>query len=299
MSSDPQTELWRKYLRRDPTRFLLDSDADPSVQLWYLIDLAHRPEDSAAVLETRDRVLFSPPVQAIFAAQKEEGNWGSPEALSKPYYSSTLWNLALLAELGIPRDSRRARAGCEFALENFLEQDGRFAGLDLVESGYLIHALAYFRLQNDPRLLLAARRMIQLAQESGSIEGRVMALWALTNLRQDAAISSAADRVLEQLLNSLWTTHNGTVSGITFPPFDPRDPLFVARVLSSYKCASDTRAAQLIDRIISMQDELGQWPLTNSLNGKLIPYLEADTEASRWATLNALRVILDLVMSKG
>ena len=143
---DSRTEIWRKYLSKDPTRFLLDADANPSVYLWYLIDLAHRPEDSAAVKDARERVLYSSPVQDIFAAQNGEGHWGTADSLAIPYYQATLWNLALLAELGIPRDSRRARMGCEFALEGFLDKEGRFADLGLVESSYLIHAMSYFRL---------------------------------------------------------------------------------------------------------------------------------------------------------
>ena len=105
---NPEAERWRTYLRQDPTRFLLDADANPSVYLWYLIDLAHRPENSVAVSGARERVLYSPPVQHIFAAQQREGYWATPDSLAKPYYRATLWNLAHLAELGIPRDSRRA-----------------------------------------------------------------------------------------------------------------------------------------------------------------------------------------------
>jgi len=165
--------LFRQYLKKDPTRFLLDAEANPSVYLWYLIDIARRPENSIAVGEARERVLYSNPVQEIFAAQKPEGYWESPESLSEPRYRATVWTLALLAELGIPRESRRARAACEFALQNFSDASGRFSELDTVEVGYLIHALAYFNRARDERVQRAARRLIQ---EDVSDDANVAAL---------------------------------------------------------------------------------------------------------------------------
>src|SRR5581483_4434023 len=57
-SLDPLIARWKQYLRYDPTHWLLETD-DPSIQLWYQLDIAHRPEDAAAVLETRERVLYS------------------------------------------------------------------------------------------------------------------------------------------------------------------------------------------------------------------------------------------------
>jgi hypothetical protein len=53
---DPAIARWKKYLRYDPTRWMLASD-DPSILLWYQLDIAHRPEDAPGVLDTRERVL--------------------------------------------------------------------------------------------------------------------------------------------------------------------------------------------------------------------------------------------------
>jgi len=77
-------ERWRRYLRRDPTRFLLDADANPSVYLWYLIDVAHRPETSRAVRDARERVLYSQPVQNLFAAQQP-----ATSSVPSPFPNST------------------------------------------------------------------------------------------------------------------------------------------------------------------------------------------------------------------
>src|SRR5438552_11904563 len=129
---DPSIERWKKYLRRDPTRWLLETD-DPSIVLWYQLDIAHRPEDAPGVMATRERVLYSAVVQEIFRRQSEWGSWGYSGSLLHFGHGGTVWQLALLAELGIPRASRHARTACEFALQNFLLEDGWFAGLDGVE----------------------------------------------------------------------------------------------------------------------------------------------------------------------
>jgi hypothetical protein len=295
---NPETELWRKFLRKDPTRFLLDADGNPSVYLWYLIDLAHRPEDSSVVNEARERVLFSSPVQEVFAAQHSDGYWTTADSIAEPYHRATLWNLALLAELGIPRDSRRARAASEFGLQNFLLDDGRFAGLGLVESGYLIHALAYFRFGHDDRVLRAARALITPAQGGISFEGRVMALWAWADFLYDAEISAAADKVRGLVLTSIGSFNAGDFSPITHPPFDPRDPLFVSRVLTAHDIANDRRAGWLIESLLGKQNEQSHWPLERSLKESLIAHVEEATTSSHWATLNALRIIANLVKTR-
>lgn len=300
---EPEIERWRKYLRQDPTRFLLDPDANPSVHLWYLIDIAHRPEDSGAVRDARNRVLYSTPVQEIFAAQQPEGYWAPAESLAEPHYRATLWNLALLAELGIPLESRRARAGCEFALQNFLDLRGYFRGLDAVESGYLVHALAYFNLASDKRVRRAARGLAEQVAAANSEAALVLALWAWQDFAGDEAIAAGIKVVRDRLFTFLAARqkdasidHRSSFAPVTFPQFEPRDPLFILRVLAAHDCVRDPRAAFLVESVIQKQNEWAQWPLEASLNGSLIPRIEEDSRTSRWATLNALRVIVKLVL---
>ncbi|MGB8648538.1 MAG: hypothetical protein WCF84_25100 [Anaerolineae bacterium] len=288
---NPEIERWRKYLRYDPTRFLLDAEANPSVFLWYLIDVAHRPEDSSAVRAARERVLYSTPVQEIFAAQQPEGYWDPVDSLVEPRYRTTLWNLALLAELGIPRDSRRARAACEFVLQNFWDAQGHFPGLDGVATGYLIHALAYFNMAGDMRVQRAAQALADhAAREPVAEEIQVAALWALCELPD---VDTIRARILARLGDSL--AQRAEFGPITFPPFNPSDPLFILRVLDTSLLASP-RLHPIVDWVIRKQNEWAQWPLEKSLGGTLLPHLEEESPASRWTTLNAVRVIVRLVV---
>ncbi len=289
---NPEIERWRKYLRRDPTRFLLDEEANPSVFAWYLIDVAHRPEDSSAVLEARERVLYSAPVQEILAAQQPEGYWEPVDSLTQPRYRATLWNLALLAELGIPRDSRRARAACEFVLQNFMDVQGRFAGLDGVETGFLIHALVYFNLAADARIQRAAHALAtHAANDAASDDVRVAALWALCELPD---VEELRTPLVNRLGESL--PQRTEFGPITFPPFDPSDPLFVLRAISDTSLLADPRLGPLMDLVLKKQNEWAQWPLEKSHSAELLTRVEEESPASRWAMLNAVRVIVKLVV---
>ncbi len=293
---DAQIERWRKYLRKDPTSFLLDVDADPSVYLWYLLDIAHRPEDASVVLDARERVLYSRPVQELFAMQQPEGYWEPADSPAQPYYRATIWNLALLAELGIPRDSRRARSAAEYLLQNFLHSEGEFAALSPVESGYLLHALSYFRLAGDERVSTVARGLIKAAAKEGAADGeRLLALWGVQGQPADGEIASAVECVRGALLDSLAERGQEDYGPITFPPFDPRDPLFTLRVLAEQDCVGDPRARTPVEYIIARQNELARWPLERSLSDQLLTRVEDESKGSRWATLNALRVIVKLV----
>lgn len=288
MSDSPSLAQWKKYLRYDPTRWLLETN-DPSILLWYQLDIAHRPEEARAVLDTRERVLYSDPVQTIFAAQDELGFWGDAEQLAEPYYNATLWNLALLAELGIPRASRRARNACEFILQNFLCDDGTFAGLNESETGYLLRALGYFNYANDMRVVNAARA---LSARANSFEACVSALWGCRAFCEEGQIARAMHDKLERVLE------NRDVENLyTFPQFHPRDVLFVLRVLAEYERAADARAAPLVDALIAKQNENAQWTLERDLNASLVTPFEKQTTPSRWVTLNALRVIIKCVQA--
>lgn len=289
-----EIERWKKFLRYDPTRWLLETN-DPSILLWYQLDIAHRPEAAPGVIETRERVLYSESVQTIFAKQNEMGYWGDADNLAKPQYNATMWNLALLAELGIPRTSRRARNACEFILQNFLNDAGTFEGLTAVESGYLLRAFGYFNYANDARGLRAARNLRKRVE---MFEERLCALWGWRAFCDDEEIADAAEENVERVLDDA-RAGNVTANVLyTFPQFDARDELFLLRVLSEYDRAHDERVAPLVDTLVAKQNERAQWTLERALNAQLVTMFERTGEPSRWVTLNALRVITNIVLMK-
>lgn len=282
---DAAIERWKQYLRRDPTRWLLETD-DPSLLLWYQLDIAHRPEEAPAVREARERVLYSDPVQAILARQDEAGYWGDAASPARPYYSATVWNLALLAELGLPRTSRRARLAAQFLLQNFWHADGHWTGLNAVESGYLVGALAYFGLAEDPQVVTAAR-----ALNPPDLASRAAALRAWSAFADEGL----AERIADTLGSVLDEWDKQELAPVTWPPFDPTDPVVILDALARFDKAGDARAARLVEAVMARQDKAARWTLEKDLNELLLTPFERQGEPSRWATLNALRAIVRMV----
>ncbi len=279
------TRDWRARLRGDPANWLLDADRDPSVYFWFLRDIVGRPIDAPVLLVARERILFSTPVQAILAAQNADGFWENAKSLDEPRYTATLWSLALLAELGLDAQSRRARAACEFVLQNHLHADGTFSGLrDNAHAGLLVRALNYF-LCGDTRLARAYQAIAERAAR-----GEIFALGAIAEMPlewrkqvyQDA-VDKGTSRVVDQLARNEYQ-----VWGM-FPPFEPRDAVLALRVLTRLRFADAARIAASIDRLWDKQRDGARWE-GESLRGALYARFDAET-LSKWATLGVLRIV--------
>ncbi len=283
--SDPQQD-WRYRLRGDPARWLLDDADDPSVAFWFQRDIVGRPEDAPLLQDLREQILFSNPVQELFAAQDENGFWESPTSLDLPRYRATLWSLALLAELGIPRNSRHTRAACEFVLQNHLNEDGAFTGLrELSYAGLLVRSLVYFRFGGDARLTPALDRLT-----ADAADGNLYALWAfaeLRDVRHALTVTQGVERVLDGLANDEFDVFGA------FPPFEPRDALLALRVCKLLGRRHDSRVDRALQKVWDRQEEGGRWRLEKNYEGMLATSPgELDYE-SKWATLNALRVVTE------
>jgi hypothetical protein len=281
MSAQPAD--WRYRLRGDPATWLLDETDNASVFFWFQRDIVGRPEDSPALVEAHDQILFSTPVQDIFAAQDPNGYWESPTSLDLPRYRATLWALALLAELGLAPSSRRAQMGCEFIIQEHLNADGAFTGLrDLQLSGLALRTLLYFK-GTDSRLAPALDRIAPAAAD-----GDLYALWALVQAR-DEKYRQEAERGATSILNAL-ALNRFTTMGV-FPSFDPGDSLLALRLLALLGHANDTRAVGAIERLWGRQLDGARWVLETSYDGMLPTRVEPAGVPSKWATLAALRVV--------
>lgn len=80
--------------------WLLDP-SNPSIRYWTLRDLLGKHERDITVIQTRQDIMSSQPVQAIKEAQINGTYWGNPDDLYDPKYRATTHNLLLLAELGV------------------------------------------------------------------------------------------------------------------------------------------------------------------------------------------------------
>ncbi|MCL4488835.1 MAG: hypothetical protein M1570_11990 [Chloroflexi bacterium] len=289
--TDPAAD-WRYRLRGDPAPWLLDHADNPSVYFWFQRDIVGRPEDTPALAQARELILYSAPVQALFASQDEAGGWQNSGSLDEPRHTATLWSLALLAELGVPRNSRRARAACELVLQDHV-RDGEFADLGPESAGLLLHALLYF-MQQDRRVLEVADR-IAAAIAPGAPGAAACAIWGLSELpsaHRSPAIEEAVARGAEFVLDGL--AEGEFPRAGAFPSFDDGDTLLALRALTKVDRANDGRARGAIEEVWARQRDGARWALERSFQGSLLIDVDGAGRDSKWATLDVLRVVTRL-----
>jgi hypothetical protein len=98
---------------------------DPGVRYLALRDLCR---DEAGAVKDRRRAHADGPIAVILEKMKPEGYWVAPGAGYSPKYTSTIWSVIHLAQLGgsIREDKRIGRA-CEYLLGHSYAAGGQFS----------------------------------------------------------------------------------------------------------------------------------------------------------------------------
>lgn len=126
---------WKAHLNSDPTEWLLEPD-NPSVRYLTLTDILGKPEESEEVRQARHDIMASGVVPKILSRQDEAGCWGDPKKFYTDKYKGTVWQLIILAELGVDPSNPQIVNACEFILENSQERDsGGFSAYRSEKSG--------------------------------------------------------------------------------------------------------------------------------------------------------------------
>jgi len=119
---------WRSFLKADPTGWLLEKD-NPSVRYFALTEILNKPENDPEAEEAKDEIMEVGAVPKILAKQSNEGYWDNPTNFYTPKYKGTVWQLMILAELGVNEKDERVRKACEFILDNSQDREsGGFSG---------------------------------------------------------------------------------------------------------------------------------------------------------------------------
>jgi len=79
--------------------WLLEEE-NPSVRYFTLRDVVGLAEGDAQLSEARSRIMKYGVVPQILALQSAESWWGNADSMIMPMYTSTAWQVMLLAELG-------------------------------------------------------------------------------------------------------------------------------------------------------------------------------------------------------
>ena len=130
---------WRNVLNGDPIPWLLEPDGstelaevNPSVRYFTLTDILDRATTEAEVQEAKAAIMDSAIVREIFAAQHPDGYWKRKGAGYFPQYKGTVWQLILLAELGMDGEDERVQRGCEQVLDGSLRSNSDFTPFSLL-----------------------------------------------------------------------------------------------------------------------------------------------------------------------
>lgn len=106
---------WKSYLKSDPTDWLL-SQENPSVRYFTLVDILGKDENDPLVVQAKQAIMHSGVVPEILNKQHEDGYWDKPGSFYTAKYRGTVWQLLILAELGVDGNDQRIKRSCEFIL---------------------------------------------------------------------------------------------------------------------------------------------------------------------------------------
>ena len=155
--------------------WLLES-TNPAVRFFTLTDVMGRPHEDKQASREREKILEYAPVKALHQAQRGKGHWPPSNTCYEPKFTSTVWQLILLGEIGVPRTP-----WIESALEQFLNQhqmqNGAFCcpaigGEEQLEEepclmGNMLRTLLFFGYGEDSRVKKALEWMPEMQFEDG------------------------------------------------------------------------------------------------------------------------------------
>lgn len=117
---------WKNQLRKDPLPWLLESE-DTGVRYLALRDLLDLPSDDPKLKAARKVAHKEGPIAIILSRMEQEGYWVKPGSGYNPKYTSTVWSLILLAELGArASEDKRIERACKYLLDHALAAGGQF-----------------------------------------------------------------------------------------------------------------------------------------------------------------------------
>jgi hypothetical protein len=312
----------------DPMPWLLESE-NPSARCLALTGLLDRPHDDAEVLAARAAIPGWSVARAILDAQWPEGYWIAPGVGYSPKYKSTVWQVIILAALGMPRTTAVERA-CDCVLSDSRLPDARFSakkteqGAIVCLGGNLLRALMQLECE-DPRIAESVEALAEsalrdgyrcrynaLQDESGAWPwhmrdglpcawGAIKALGAFAEVpeaQRSPAVRDAIGAGVELLLG-------GNLVGGEYPTATEPSPLWqqfgfplgytsdlleALEVLGGLGVDLGAQLAPALHLVQSKRDASGRWVLEHTLDNTWARFGEIG-KPNKWVTLRALRLL--------
>jgi len=303
-------------------------DGDPAIGWQVLRDLENAAPD--AVAAERSRVAREGWGAALLALQWEDGSWDGgawgPGDFSEEEYerdgqawTSTMWTLALLADLGVdPADSAVAEAidkvaeGVHWEYANEPYFDGE---VEACINGRTVRAGEYF---GRDMSALVERLLSEQLPDGGwncetlngstvsSFDSTLGVLEGLVEYEARRGPEPRATEAVERALEYLYARRlfrrlsTGEIAQeyYLFFPFPQRHHYNVLRMLDLIRASGrqpDARAQEAIDIIRARRGDDGRWIHEGTPKGRNYFALETIGEPGRWITLVGTRVLNDEV----
>ena len=301
--------------------FLL-KDSDASVRYRVLRELLGRPEDDPEVVAARQEIGEKGWAATILARQLPTGQWDSPgttpEQLYRPKYTSTIFSLLVLSELGVTR----ARPGIERAVELWRSAEGGPTGglggssSEVCYTGNALRMLVRFGFAGDPAARSCLDWLVAAQKDDGGwhcfpSEVGTLDCWealaafavlppAMRTAAVERSITRGAEFYLARELLNEGPAPYAPWTRLHYPNHYYYDLLVGLDVLTRLGYGEDPRLGPALDRLLEKRGPDGAWPL-EALHPDLPPdepyqiqtpfysaALEYPGRPSRWLTVTAL-----------
>ncbi len=281
---------------KDPTLEWLLEPRDPSVRFHALVDLLGRSSRDEDVVATRKRIRNYGTVRKTLAGQTREGYWRPKETCYRPKWTSAVWPLVLLGEMGAEVDPA-IKAEFERFFDLHQAETGAFVCPSKLETkgkrwdepcltGNMIRTLATFGYGDDLRVKKAIAWLPKHQLEDGgwncdypekkvkhsSFMSTVEPLWAYSEIPRQKwtrSMKRSIDRGAEFLLmhrvyksdNHHWKEIYPFFTALHFPMYYFYDVLHGLRVLTKLEYSDDERIEDATHLLLSKRSPRGTWNL--------------------------------------
>jgi len=289
-------------------KWLLEPE-EPSMRYLASRDLLTRRPSERGLARLRAAVPTAGWAEHVLERQKNRTWWATARTCYQPKFQSTIWQLQVLADLGLTRRDERIANAVEFWFDLHLARDGAYdpsrakARGHLCTTGNMARSLIRLGYLTDERVKSAVRWLVdeQLPDGGwdcfGRPEGTLDAWEAMSALAEipaakrrgevRAATEAGAEFFLDRGL-----LHEGTRFRrwylLRYPWHYFYDVLVGLDFMTALGYGDDPRMAEALDHLRSRRGPDGRWALDDT-NGDL--RLEARNAPSKMITFLARRVL--------
>jgi hypothetical protein len=139
-------------VRAQALSWLLEA-SNPSVRVFTLTDVLGKPSDGEDVKVAREKIRDYAPVKELERAQEGRGYWPPGESCYDPKFSATVWQLVILAEMGVQRVPW-IESAVERVFQQYLMDDGSLDH-EVCFTGHMVRTLVVLGYRDDSRVIKA------------------------------------------------------------------------------------------------------------------------------------------------